>query len=238
MKLEILPDAEAVAAQAATRVASEARAAVAERGRFAFAVSGGTTPWEMLRSLAEQAVPWDGVHVFQVDERVAPAGDPVRNLTHLRESLVARAPIPEAQVHPMPVEQADLEAAAARYAQTLVEVAGDPPVLDLVHLGLGLDGHTASLVPGDAVLEVRGADVALTASPYQGFRRMTVTYPLLARARQILWLVTGAAKAEMLSRLRDADPSIVAGRVRADRAVIMADRGAATWRSAAPAEAQ
>lgn len=238
MKLEILPDAEAVAAQAATLVAAEARAAVAERGRFTFAVSGGTTPWEMLRALAEKAVPWDGVHVFQVDERVAPAGDPVRNLTHLRESLVARVPVPEDHVHPMPVEQADLAAAAARYAETIVEVAGDPPVLDLVHLGLGLDGHTASLVPGDAVLEVRDADVALTAGPYQGCRRMTLTYPLLARARQILWLVTGAPKAEMLPRLRDGDASIPAGRVRADRAVIMADRGAARWRPAAPAEAQ
>lgn len=228
MKLEILPDAEAVAAKAATLIAAEARATVAERGSFTFAVSGGTTPWEMLRALAEKAVPWEGVHVLQVDERVVPAGDPERNLTHLRENLVARAPIPEDHVYPMPVEQADLAAAAARYAETIVEVASDPPVVDLVHLGLGRDGHTASLVPGDPVLEVRDADVAVTAGPYQGCRRMTLTYPLLARARRILWLVTGAPKAEMLARLRDGDASIPAGRVRADRAVIMADRGVAT----------
>src|SRR5204863_824942 len=138
-------DAGAVARRAAALVAAEARAAVAARGRFLAAVSGGHTPWQMLRNLADEEVPWEGVHVVQVDERVAPAGDPDRNLTHLRESLLARTPLRPEQVHAMPVEDADLEAAAARYARTLQTIAGPEPVLDLVHLGLGPDGHTASL---------------------------------------------------------------------------------------------
>lgn len=226
MQLEVLPDAEAVAAEAARRVAAFAREAVAARGRFSFAVSGGSTPWKMLAALAGEDVPWDALHLFQVDERVAPAGDPDRNLTHLRESLLDRAPLPEGQLHAMPVEASDLEAAARAYALALAEVAGTPPVLDLVHLGLGPDGHTASLVPGDAVCEVRDRDVALTAAPYQGHRRMTVTYPLLDRARRILWLATGGSKVEMLERLRRGDPAIPGGRVRADRALVLADRAA------------
>ena len=126
----------------------------------------------------------------------------------------------------MPVESADLDEAAARYAQTLVDVAGSPPVLDLVHLGLGSDGHTASLVPGDPVLDVTDADVALT-GVYQGRRRMTLTYPVLNRARRVLWLITGEDKAAMLVRLRRGDPAIPAGRVRQDHAVVLADRAAA-----------
>ncbi len=226
MKLEVLPDAESVARRAAELVAAEARAAVAERGRFGFAVSGGSTPWKMLRALADEDVPWRGVHVFQVDERIAPAGDPDRNLTHLEESLLAHAPLAPEQVHAMGVEDSDLELAATLYARALEDVAGSPPALDLVHLGLGPDGHTASLVPGDPVLEVRDRDVALTVNPYQDRRRMTVTYPLLDRARRILWLITGGSKVEMLERLRGGDPSIPAGRVRSDCAVVLADRAA------------
>ena len=226
MKIEILRDAEAVARQAAALVAADARAAFTERRCFGLAVSGGTTPWEMLRALREEEVPWDGVHVFQVDERVAPAGGPDRNLTHLRKSLLG-APLDDVQLHAMPVEDADLEDAAVRYAREIEAVAGSPPVLDLVHLGLGADGHTASLVPSDPVLELANADVAITAKPYQGRRRMTLTYPALARARRILWIVTGGSKLEMLARLREGDTSIPAGRVRRDRAVVMADRAAA-----------
>jgi 6-phosphogluconolactonase len=188
----------------------------------------------MLRALAAKDIPWEGVHVLQVDERVAPAGDADRNLTHLRDSLLANAPLRAEQIHAMPVESADLEAAAARYARTLRELAGSPPVLDLVHLGLGPDGHTASLVPGDPVLDVTAADVALT-GPYQGRRRMTLTYPILNRARRILWLVTGDEKAGMLVRLRDGDPAIPAGRVRRDRVLVLADRAAARYLGEAPA---
>jgi 6-phosphogluconolactonase len=227
VKIEVLPDADSVARQAAVWVAAEARSAVAERGRFGVAGSGGGTPGMMLRALAEQDVPWQGVHLFQVDERVAPAGDPDRNLTHLEESLLVRVALPASQVHAMPVEAADLLAAAGRYARTLEDVAGTPPALDLIHLGLGPDGHTASLVPGDPVLAVDDRDVALTSGPYQGRRRMTFTYPLLDRARKLLWLVTGASKVEMLQRLQSSDPTIPAGRVRGERATLLADRAAA-----------
>src|SRR6185369_17938725 len=117
------------------------------------------------------------------------AGDPDRNLTHLRASLGPN----EASVrsiHPMPVEGPDLQAAASDYAGELKKFAGGPPMLDLVHLGLGGDGHTASLVPGDPVLNVMDREVALT-KEYMGRCRMTLTYPILNRARRILWLVTG-----------------------------------------------
>jgi 6-phosphogluconolactonase len=224
MRVEVFADAESVAQQAAALIAAEARAAVAARGRFVIAVSGGHTPWVMLRALSGEDVPWQNVYMAQVDERVAPAGAPDRNLTHLRESL--QAPLRPEQILAMPVESPDLEAAAARYAATLREIAGSPSVLDLVHLGLGPDGHTASLVPGDPVLEFTAADVALTGI-YKGRRRMTLTYPIINRSRRILWLVTGSEKVEMLGRLRQGDTSIPAGRVRQDQAVVFADKAAA-----------
>jgi 6-phosphogluconolactonase len=226
MKIEILPDADTVAGEAAIFIAKEARTAEAVRGRFVMAVSGGHTPWQMLRALANEKVPWQSVQVVQVDERVAPAGDPDRNLTHLRESLLEHAPLRPEQIHAMPVEAPDLDAAARRYAKTLQDIAGSPPVLDLVHLGLGPDGHTASLVPGDPVLNVTDTDVALT-GVYQERRRMTLTYPILNRSRRILWLVTGSDKIAALARLRDGDRSIPAGRIQRDQALVLADRAAA-----------
>jgi 6-phosphogluconolactonase len=226
MEIKVLASAESVAREGAAIIAAEARAAVAARGRFILAVSGGHTPWLMLRDLAGEDIPWNGVHVAQVDERVAPAGHSDRNLTHLRESLFERAPLHPEQVYAMPVEASDLEAAATRYAQTLRGIAGSPPVLDLVHLGLGPDGHTASLVPGDPVVDVNDADVALTGA-YQGRQRMTLTYPMINRSRRILWLVTGNDKVGMLTRLRDGDRSIPAGRIGQDNALVIADRAAA-----------
>jgi 6-phosphogluconolactonase len=226
MDFEVLSDANAVALRGATVIAAAARDAVKQRGKFVMAVSGGHTPWEMLRALASEDVPWDGVHVVQVDERVAPPGDPDRNLTHLRESLLEHASLRPERIHAMPVESSNLQAACEEYALTLRAIAGSPPVLDLVHLGLGPDGHTASLVPGDAVLEIKDADVALT-GPYQGRRRMTLTYPILNRSRRVLWLVTGSEKAGMLPRLSIGDAQIPAGRVRADQALVLADRTAA-----------
>ena len=225
MEIRILADAEAVAAEAARLIAAEARAAVASRGRFVMAVSGGRTPWQMLRALAGEDVPWASVDVVQVDERIAPAGDPNRNLTHLRESLLEHAPLPADHIYAMPVEAADLDEAARSYARLLEDIAGTPPVLDLAHLGLGSDGHTASLVPGDPVLDVAGRDVALT-GVYMNRRRMTLTYPMLNRSRRVLWLVTGPEKVAMLSRLRAADASIPAGRVQQEQALILADRAA------------
>jgi 6-phosphogluconolactonase len=226
MQIEVLADEESAARAAARTIAAAARSAVAERGRFVMAVSGGRTPWIMLRALGDEEMPWGSVHVVQVDERVAPEGDPDRNLTHLRESLLDRMPTLVEQVHAMPVDLPDLEMAAKQYAQVLSEIAGSPPTLDLVHLGLGPDGHTASLVPGDPVLGVDHADVALT-GVYQGRRRMTLTYPIINRSRRILWLVTGGEKAGMLARLYKGDLSIPAGRIYRDRAVIIADRAAA-----------
>jgi 6-phosphogluconolactonase len=223
--IEVLDDADSVALRAAALIAGEARLAVAARGRFILAVSGGRTPWNMLRALAVEAVPWQGVHVVQVDERAAPEGHPDRNLTHLRESLLAHAPLRPEQIHAMPMDVIDLNTAAIGYARTLEEIGGSPVVIDLVHLGLGADGHTASLVPGDPVLGINDADVAIT-GVYQGRRRMTLTYPIINRARRILWLVTGVDKVAMLPRLRAADASIPAGRVCQERARVLADRAA------------
>ena len=225
MTLEVLPDPQATAERAAAIIAADARAAVAARGQFAMAVSGGHTPWVMLRALANEDVPWAKVQVFQVDERVAPDGDPDRNLTHLHESLLAHAPITREQIHAMPVNLPDLDAAAKQYAATLQSVLGTPPVLDLAHLGLGPDGHTASLVPGDPVLSITDADVAAT-GVYMGHRRMTLTYPMLNRSRKILWLLTGAEKAAMLPRLQGGDPTIPAGRISSAQAVVLADKAA------------
>ena len=226
MDVEVLNDPDAVAKRAVEVIAADAREAIRARGRFLMAVSGGRTPWIMLRVLADQQLPWDKVHIFQVDERIAPSGDPDRNLTHLRESLLEHAQLPEQNLHPMPVEDADLDSGAAQYAKTLQEISGNPPVLDLVHLGMGPDGHTASLIPGDPVLNVTDRDVATTGI-YQGRRRMTLTYPVLNRSRRILWLITGADKKTALQKMRAADPSIPAGRIRQDQALVLADREAA-----------
>jgi 6-phosphogluconolactonase len=226
VKIEVHPDDDLIARKAAAIIAVDAREAVHSRGRFIMAVSGGRTPWLMLRALADEQLPWENVHVVQVDERAAPAGDPDRNLAHLRESLLAHAPLLPDHIHAMPVEAPDPNRAAQQYAAILQDVAGSPPVLDLVHLGLGADGHTASLVPGDPVLSVTDADVAVT-RPYQGRRRMTLTFPIINRSRRVLWLVTGREKAGALVRLCSRDPSIPASRVRQDRALILADRAAA-----------
>jgi len=214
-ELETLADPAAVAAAGAAFVAERARAAVAAGGSFHFAVSGGHTPWAMFAELASETVPWEAVVIYQVDERVAPPDDPDRNLAHLRQAL-GSAP---AQVRAMPVNDGDLVAAAAAYAASL------PAQFDLVHLGLGPDGHTASLVPGDPVLAVTDRLVALT-QPYQGRVRMTLTYPALARARQILWLVTGSDKKGPLAKLLAGDTTIPAGGVEAAASLVMADRAA------------
>ncbi len=229
MRLDVYPDPPAAALGAAARIAEAARDAIAKRGLFTFAASGGRTPWLMLEALASEDVPWGGFHLLQVDERDAPDGDPDRNWTHIAARFLSHVPLCASQLHPMPVMDGDLSAAAARCGRALADLCGEPPVIDLVHLGLGADGHTASLVPGDAVLEVRDANVA-ACGPYQGRRRLTLTFPALDRAREILWLVTGAEKAPMLGRLLAGDPSIPAGRVRAERARIIADRAASQLR--------
>jgi len=233
MRIDVFQDADALAQAAAAIIAAQARAAIRARGRFVFAVSGGRTPGRMLRALTREEVPWHGVHVVQVDERIAPLGHADRNLTGLRENLLAHVPLRAEQVHAMPVDSVDLADGAARYGQMLAETAGSPPTFDLVHLGLGPDGHTASLVPGDSALDVTDADVALT-GVYQGRRRMTVTYPILNRSRHILWVVTGHDKAEMLVRLLAGDRAIPAGRVNRTEARLLADGAAAGQPDPAP----
>ncbi len=217
-ELEVLPDATSAAERFAKLLAERIRASVDERGKATAALSGGSGPWQSFRLLADEDVPWESVELFQVDERVAPHGDDRRNLTHLEESLPAAAC---ARMRAMPVEADDLDAAAAEYAALL------PDALDVVHLGLGPDGHTASLVPGDPVLDVTDREVAITAGEYQGTRRMTLTYPMLDRSRELLWLVTGESKIEPLKLLLAGDPSIPAGRIRAGSSLIVADRAAA-----------
>ncbi len=216
MTEEVLADAEAAARRGAELIAEAAANSIAERGSFALAVSGGRGPWRMFELLDQHPIDWPSVRVFQVDERIAPDGDPDRNLSHLVTSF------PDAaleRVRPMDVTHRDAELAAQRYAAEL------PDPLDLVHLGLGPDGHTASLVPGDPVLEVADRRVATTRE-YQGRRRMTLTYSALNAARAILWLVTGADKVEALAQLRAGNRSIPAGRVEASAATLVCSNDA------------
>jgi 6-phosphogluconolactonase len=224
--VEICADAQAASRRAASVIAAAARSAVAIRGRFVMALSGGHTPKMMFRALGDELVPWTSVHVTQVDERVAPRGAAERNLTQLGDSLLSRVPLPSSQLHAMPVENADVDAAANAYSRTLESLAGSPPVLDLVHLGLGTDGHTASLFPGDPALEVFDRLVAVT-GVHSGLRRMTLTYTTLNRARAILWLITGSDKTHAAGRLLSHDPTIPAGRIRTDGALVLIDRAAA-----------
>jgi 6-phosphogluconolactonase len=215
--LEVLPSAEEAAQHGAELIAESAREAISGQGSFAFAASGGTEPWNMYRRLGGLEVEWDKVEIFQVDERIAPDGDDARNLTHLLESLPEPA---RERVRPMPVTDDDLDAAAERYAEQL------PQRIDLVHLGIGPDGHTASLVPGDPVLEVTDRRVALTAGEYEGHRRMTFTYPELERAERIFWLIVGEQKRDALGWLLAGDSEIPAGRVLAEDSRVIADEAA------------
>jgi 6-phosphogluconolactonase len=218
-RLEVLPDAEAVARRGAELIAEWGRAAVSERQAFAMTASGGRTPWAMYGQLEDEDLAWEATAIYQTDERLAPAGSPERNLTHLIAALSIGA---QGSLRPMPATDENPEAAADDYAASL------PGALDLIHLGLGPDGHTASLVPGDAVLEVTDRRVAVTAGEYQGTRRMTLTYPELARGRRLLWIVTGAEKRDPLAKLLARDPSIPAGRVEPSGvSVIVADDAAA-----------
>jgi 6-phosphogluconolactonase len=214
-ELRDFPDADAVASAAAAFVAQRARESIDDHGQCTFAVSGGRTPWSMFEKLAQLDVDWANVTLYQVDERIAPVGDSTRNLTNLERSLGERRPT----IFAMPVNDLDLNAAAATYGASL------PARFDLVHLGLGPDGHTASLIPGDPVLTVHDRLVAVT-GVYQGEQRMTLTYGALARADQLLWLVTGEDKRSALSALLRGDSTIPASGVTAPSSLVMADRAA------------
>jgi 6-phosphogluconolactonase len=224
IQVEILPDGGALAERAADLVAAELGTAVAARGRASLAVSGGSTPLAFLTALAERALPWEAVHVFQVDERVAPPGHRDRNLTGLEAALLDRVPIPPGNVHPMPVEEPDVEAAAAAYADEIRNVTGPDGSLDVVHLGLGDDGHAASWPPGDPVVDATD-DVAVV-GPFNGRLRVTLTPPAVNRAGRIVWLIAGADKAPVLARLLAGDPALPCSRVRRNNATLLADAAA------------
>lgn len=224
MRVEIRPDADAACAAAGDFVADRVREAMEERGVVTVALSGGTTPRRMFEELAKRELPWPAVHLFQVDERVVPDGHRDRNATALLEHLVAHVALPPGNFHAMPVGTPSLLDPAQRYERLLHRVCGAPAVLDVVHLGLGADGHTASLVPGDAVFEVEDDDVALT-SEYEGRVRLTLTFPALRRARHVVWLVTGAPKAEALRAL-SRGTGLAAARLARHDAVVFADAAA------------
>lgn len=227
METHVLPDADAVALAAARWLTQQAQAALAARGRFVVALSGGRTPWVMLRHWRQADLAWTQVHVLQVDERFAPLGHNDRNLTHLLAAVRPDGNGTQPCIHAMPVEVQDLEQAALQYADTLGNVAGEPPIIDAVQLGLGADGHTASLLPGDALLDADASVAVGVSMPYQGWQRMSLTYAVLNRARRVLWVVTGAEKQAALQRLQAGDTTIPAGRVARENAVLFADRAAA-----------
>jgi len=227
MRLIVDESPEAAALSCADALRDEIEAAVALRGRCMLALSGGRTSLKMLEALSAEPLPWSKLDVFQADERAVSADDERRTATWLREILCAPGRLPPQRFHPMPVETPDLERAAADYEDVLERVGGVLPTLDVVQLGLGADGHTASLVPGDDVLDARDRDVAATTAAYQGVRRLTLAYPLMDRARRLLWLVTGEDKVEALAKLMAGDRSITAGRVARAQSVVYADAAAA-----------
>lgn len=225
MKIEIFPQADQVAARAADYLEQEIREKLSHQKSFSLAISGGRTPWEMLNLLSKADLPWQRINLFQVDERVAPDGHPDRNLTQLFQAIAGTPMVTQLRIFPMPVTAEDLEVAAKEYTEVLNEVT-DGKGLDIIHLGLGSDGHTASLVPGDGVLAIQDRLVACTQNSYQGRIRMTLTYPLLNSAKQILWIVTGSEKKEMVKRMLQQDPSIPAGSIRPENALLLVDQAA------------
>ena len=224
VEVEVLPDGQALANRAADIVAGRLSLAIEARGLATLAVSGGSTPAAFLAELAGRKLPWESVHVFQVDERVAPPGDPDRNLTGLHEALLDRAPIPPRNVHPMPVDATDLAAAAAAYSDEIRTVTGPKGRLDVVHLGLGDDGHTASWPPGDPVVGAR--DDAAVVGPFNGQLRMTLTPPAVNRAGWIVWLITGASKAPVVRGLLAGDAALPGARVRREGVSLLTDAAA------------
>lgn len=221
--IEILPDRDSVAEYGAKWIAELARETLLTQKNFSLALSGGKTPWQMLRRLAAEELPWGKIHLFQTDERVLPKNHSERNLTQLQE-IFSRA---ASRLHPMPVGAGDLERACASYTKEIQRYAGQPPVLDLIHLGLGEDGHTASLFSGDALLAESKRDVGLSDEALRP-RRMTLTLPAINRAKQALWVITGKEKSVAFQKLLRGDPSIPASRIACAKIFLLVDEDAAS----------
>lgn len=231
VNVEVLPDSEALAERAVAVIVDAAARAIEERGVFVWAVSGGSTPRRMLALLSERTdLDWSRTHLFQVDERVAPYGDPDRNAmmldTHLLTDTFRKHNAP-AGIWLMPVDDAveDPEFATRLYEEKMDEVTGSPVVFDLIQLGMGSDGHTASLIPDDPILEVDEVDVAVSAE-YQGRIRMSFTWPVLDRAKELLWVIGGESKQEAVKLFLANDPSIPATLPTQARATVLLDEAA------------
>ena len=203
--IKVFANAEELSRGAAEFFALQAKQAHAARGRFSVALSGGHTPERTYRLLSDPAlreqVAWKHMHVFWGDERCVPADDPQSNQRLARETLLDRVPLPAAQIHPISCDHSAAEA-AARYETLLRSFFPDqPPYLDLVLLGLGENGHTASLFPDTAVLDEQQRWVAGLHVAGQDFERVTLTAPFINRAATVLFLVTGASKATVLQQV-------------------------------------
>ena len=222
MKIENFNSLGHVADRCAEIIDEAAKQAIAERGQFTIAFSGGSTPLPLYHTLTKREIDWNKVHVFQVDERIAPAGDENRNFTHLKSCLLDHTPIPSSNVHAMPVTTQPSRNAVEIYENLLVSKTGQPPILDIVHLGIGEDGHTASLIPGDPVLNYQAGYVAIT-EEYNGYRRMTLSFHAINSARRLLWQITGAHKSSVLKQLINGDQSIPAGSISREQAIVITD---------------
>lgn len=227
MEIRTFQSAEDVAKEAAIYIADRIRENIARKGFFTMAISGGRTPWAMIKELAQEDLPWEKVFLFQVDERIVPDAHPERNLTQLFKAIEGSRLVLRLNIFPMRVNAEDLDEACAEYESHINRMTENGK-LDLIHLGIGPDGHTASLIPDDSVLEVSEKGVAITESEYQGRRRMTLTYPLINQAEKILWVITGQEKAEMLNRLLHKDPSIPAGKINQHHAIVLTEESAST----------
>lgn len=224
MQVEVCHSAEDAGIRAAGIIAGKIQDAVAESGTACIALSGGDTPKTMLRALASRALPWRKVMIFQVDERIVAIDDPRRNLAGLTAAF-ARVPRWPRTLCAMPVDNESPRAGTARYVDELRAWAGNPPHIDVVHLGLGEDGHTASLFAGGDGLDT-GCDVAVT-GPYKGTQRMTLTLNAINRSHSRVWLVTGSAKRLVVQRFLDGDAALVASRVSRINATLVLDDAAA-----------
>jgi 6-phosphogluconolactonase len=227
MEIRTFQSADQVATEAAIYIGDRIREGIAKKGFFTLAISGGRTPWAMIKQLAQEDLPWENVFLFQVDERMAPDAHPDRNLTQLFKAIEGSRLVLRLNIFPMRVNAEDLDEACLEYESHIKRMTGNGK-LDLVHLGIGTDGHTASLIPGDSVLDIEDKSVAITGSEYQGRRRMTLTYPLINQAEKILWVITGEEKAEMLNRLLHMDSSIPAGKISQHHAILLTEESAST----------